>query len=82
MEVNADMYKVKDDGTPADPIKLTQPHMIDIARIDAGGSFGALALTDGKPRITTTKCLIRTHLIVLSRADWKKTEQDIKKRKT
>jgi len=56
--------------------------MIDIGRIVAGGSFGSLALVDGKPRITTTKCLIRTHLLVLSKADWKKCEHDIKKRKT
>ena len=56
--------------------------MIDIGRVIGGGSFGGLALIDGKPRITTTKCLVRTHLLVLSKHDWKKCEQDIKKRKT
>jgi len=56
--------------------------MIDIARVVNGGSFGALALTDGKPRITTAKCLIRTHLLVLSKYDWKKCNFDIQKRKT
>jgi len=48
----------------------------------AGGSFGALALIDGKPRMATIKCLLRTHLLVLSKADWKKCELDIRKRKT
>ena len=48
--------------------------MIDICRVIAGGSFGTLALTDGKPRITTAKCLLRTHLMVLTRSDWKKSE--------
>lgn len=76
------MHGVKSDGIPADPVKLMDPQMVDLARIIAGGSFGALALSDGKPRITTTKCLVRTHFLVLSRTDWKKTEQDIKKRKT
>jgi hypothetical protein len=56
--------------------------MIDIGRVIAEGSFGGLSLIDGKPRITTTKCLVRTHLLVLSRSDWKKCEFDIKKRKT
>jgi hypothetical protein len=48
--------------------------MIDIGRIIAGGSFGALALVDGKPRITTSKCLVRTHFLVLSKKDWTKCE--------
>ena len=77
-----DPFKVRNDGTPADPIELTDPNMIDISRVINGGSFGALALTDGKPRITTTKCLIRTHLLVLSRDDWCKCKQDIERRKT
>jgi hypothetical protein len=48
--------------------------MIDIGRVVAGGSFGALSLIDGKPRMGTMKCLIRTHMLVLSRNDWKKCE--------
>ena len=55
--------------------------MIDIGRVIAGGSFGGLSLIDGKPRITTTKCLVRTHLLVLSKHNWNKCEYDIKKRK-
>ena len=55
--------------------------MVDICRVTAGGSFGALALTDGKPRISTTKCITRVHLLVLNRHEWKKSENDIKKRK-
>lgn len=69
------------DGEHADPIALTTKGMVDIARILAGGSFGALALVDGKPRMTTTKCLTRCHLLVLNKNDWKKTETDIHKRK-
>jgi hypothetical protein len=78
----ADIHGLKDDGVHADPAEITDAKMIDIGRIIAGGSFGALALTDGKPRITTTKCLVRTHLLVLSKSAWKKCEDDIKKRKT
>jgi CRP-like cAMP-binding protein len=45
--------------------------MVDIGRVVAGGSFGALALTDGKPRISTTKCITRVHLLVLDKAHWR-----------
>ena len=53
------------DGDNADPVMLTEKGFIDIARIEPGGSFGALALIDGKPRMSTTKCLTRCHLLVL-----------------
>ena len=73
---------MKEDGDHADPEDLTDKQMVDIARVGAGGSFGALSLIDGKPRMATIKCLIRTHLLVLSKSDWKKCEHDIRKRKT
>ena len=54
------------EGEQADPIKLVDEGYIDIARIEAGGSFGALALLDGFSRRATTKCLTRCHLLVLT----------------
>jgi len=77
-----DVYHVESEGKPADPIHLTTKGMVDIGRVVAGGSFGALALTDGKPRLSTAKCISRCHLLVLDRHDWRKSEYDIKKRKT
>ena len=77
-----DIHHVKDDGVHADPEALMDPQSVDIGRVGAGGSFGALALIDGKPRMATFKCLLRTHFLVLSKQDWKKCEIDIKKRKT
>ena len=77
-----DPHRIKDEGTPADPNKLVDKNMVDICRVTNGGSFGGMALIDGKPRITTCKTIVRTHFLVLSRSDWKKCEHDIKKRKT
>ena len=76
-----DKYKIYSDGIPADPIKLTDPGFIDIARVEAGGSFGALSLVDGKMRMATAKTLTRCHCLVLNAKDWACTEKDIKKRK-
>ena len=47
VEPKQDIFNIYSDGEPADPISLTDPGFIDIARIEAGGSFGALALLDG-----------------------------------
>ena len=68
-------------GEPADPIALTNKGMVDIARVVPGGSFGALALVDGKPRLSTTKCITRVHLLVLNKADWRESELQSTKRK-
>ena len=65
-----DPYNVMSDGGEANPFLLSDKGMIDISRVVAGGSFGALALVDGKPRITTTKCLTRCHIMVLTKHDW------------
>ena len=69
------------DGVEADPIALTSKGMVDIGRVVAGGSFGALALTDGKPRLSTTKCITRCHLLVLNNHHWKTSNINFRKRK-
>ena len=61
----------------ADPVVITEKGFVDIARIEQGGSFGALALIDGKPRMSTTKCLTRCHLLVLNADEWKDCEAQI-----
>ena len=60
---------------------LIDPGFIDIARIECGGSVGALALVDGKPRICTVKCLTRCHFISLSVGDFKKGLEEIERKK-
>jgi CRP-like cAMP-binding protein len=70
------------EGEDADPIALTSKGMVDIGRVVSGGSFGALALTDGKPRLSATKCISRCHLLVLDKDDWLASERAMKKRKT
>lgn len=82
VKVEQDIYRVRSEGEEANPVALTAKGMVDIARVVAGGSFGALALIDGKPRLTTAKCLTRCHLLVLNRSDWRRSEHDIKRRKT
>ena len=76
-EEEEDVFHILSEGEAADPIELTSKNMVDIGRVVAGGSFGALALTDAKPRFSTTKCITRCHLLVLNRNDWRKSEQDI-----
>lgn len=75
-----DPYKLQD-VKPADPVKICDPGFIDIARLSGGGSFGALALLDGKPRMTTIKALNRCHLMILSRKDYNKTLDTIEFKK-
>lgn len=79
--VEEDIKKVYTAGEVVDPVTLTDRGFIDIGRIEPGGSFGALALIDGKPRMCTTKCLTRCHFLVLSKSDWLRAEKDIRKRK-
>lgn len=79
--VEEDLRKIYSEGEVADPVALTDRGFIDIGRIEPGGSFGALALIDGKPRMCTTKCLTRCHFLVLNKVDWLRAEKDIRKRK-
>ena len=79
-EEEADVNHVMSEGELADPFALTSKGMVDIARVVAGGSFGGNALTDGKPRLSTTKCISRCHLLVLNVADWKTSERAMIKR--
>ena len=60
---------------------MTPKNFIDIARVLAGGSFGDLALIDGKQRFSTTKCLQRCHFLVIDKSDWKKAYDLIQNRK-
>lgn len=57
IEDEEDVYHLKHDGEPVDPVQLTPKNFIDIARVVAGGSIGELALIDGKQRFSTIKCL-------------------------
>lgn len=77
----SDPYKLID-VKPMDPKKLVDHGFVDIARLSGGGSFGALALIDGKPRMTTIKSLKRCHLMILSKKAYNKTLEtiEIKKR--
>ena len=79
--MNLDKYNIYSEGEVANPIELTDKGFIDVARLEPGGSFGALALIDGKPRMCTTKTLTRCHFLILNKADWKKAEKNIQKRK-
>lgn len=67
----SDKFNVKSEGTPACPIEHTVKGMADVARLEAGSSFGELSLIDGKNRMATIKCLTRCHFLVLTRQDWK-----------
>ena len=44
--------------------------MIEVAQIGTGKHFGELALTTNKPRAATTRCLVNTHLLVISKDDY------------
>ena len=67
-----DKYNIYSEGDIANPIDLTDRGFIDVGRIEPGGSFGALALIDGKPRMCTTKALTRCHFLCLNKMEWKK----------
>ena len=87
-EIDANASKAEDDefnimseGEQVDPLSLVDPSFVDVARLEAGASFGELALIDGKPRMCTVKCLSRSHFIVLSKADYKKSLFEIEKKR-
>ena len=76
-----DEFNILSDGQPADPLELLEEGFVDIARLESGGSFGELAIIDGKPRMSTIKCLTRCHFIVLSKAAYNKTLYEIEKKR-
>ena len=65
--MHLDKYNIYSEGDVANPIDLTDKGFIDVGRIEPGGSFGALALIDGKNRMCTTKCLTRCHFLTLNK---------------
>lgn len=80
-KLEEDEFGLLSDGNEVNPINLIDPGFIEIARLEAGGSFGELALIDGKPRMATIKCLKRCHFLVLSKKEFLKSLEDIKQKK-
>jgi len=76
-----DLYKVASRGKNIHASLVIDPGFIDVARIEEGGSIGALALVDGKPRICTTKCLVRSHFISISKTQFLKALDEIERKK-
>ena len=78
--VHEDIYGLldTDDVPKCDLRDLYDEGMVDIARLEGAGSFGELALIDGKPRFATAKCTERTHFLVISVDDFKKAQEKIK----
>lgn len=68
-----------DPGEPINVRDLYEVGMLDIARLEGGGSFGELALLDGKPRAATIKCTQRTHFMTISIDDYDKALKQIKR---
>ena len=60
------------DGRKLEASSIVDAGFIDIARITSGGSFGELALIDGKPRLITVKALTRCHMLTISKKDFDK----------
>lgn len=71
-----DEYNLEE-GEPADPQAILDEGYIDIARVESGGSFGELALLDGKPRMASINCITRCHMVVLNKADYNKSLKSI-----
>lgn len=71
-----DEYNLEE-GETADPLEIIDEGDVDIARVESGGSFGELALLDGKPRMATINCLTRCHMVVLSKVDYNKSLKSI-----
>ena len=80
-KLDEDEFGLFSDGNEINPIELIDPGFIEIARLEAGGSFGELALIDGKPRMATIKCLKRCHFLVLSKKEYLKSLDEIKSKK-
>lgn len=80
-KLDEDEFGLLSDGNEVNPIELIDPGFIEIARLEAGGSFGELALIDGKPRMATIKCLKRCHFLVLSKKEYIKSLEEIKNKK-
>jgi CRP-like cAMP-binding protein len=77
-KLEEDEFGLLSDGNEINPINLIDPGFIEISRLEAGASFGELALIDGKPRMATIKCLKRCHFLVLSKKEFQKSLEDIK----
>ena len=73
-----DEFGLLDDGILVNASELVDPGFVEIARLNAGCSFGELALIDGKPRMATIKCLKRAHFMILSKKEYNKSLDDIK----
>lgn len=67
-----------DEGEPIEISDLYDEGMVDIGRLEGSGSFGELALVDGKPRFATIKCTQRTHFMTISIEDYEKAKEKIK----
>ena len=80
-KLEEDEFGLLSDGNEINPINLIDPGFIEISRLEAGASFGELALIDGKPRMATIKCLKRCHFLVLSKKEFQKSLEDIKQKK-
>lgn len=80
-DIHDDPFKLKTDGTPVKPMDIIDPGFIDIARLEAGGSFGELALLDGKPRMATIKCLQRCHFFIISKNLYEKSLDEIERKR-
>jgi hypothetical protein len=73
-----DIHDILDPGEPVEPDDLYEPKYVDIARLEGAGSFGELALIDGKPRMATIKCTERTHFLTIHHEDYEKAKERIK----
>lgn len=76
-----DEFKVFTCGKKVEPSLIIDPGFVDIARVEGGGSLGALALIDGKPRMATMKALTRCHFISISMPQYQKALDMIARKK-
>ena len=79
-KVNDPFWLLKN-GKKIEPSETVDKGFIDVARVEEGGTIGELALVDGKPRMCTTKCLTRVHLIKIIRSDYNKAIIEIERKR-
>ena len=75
-----DEFGIKSHGDMlASPVLALEPGFVDFARLQAGSCFGREAMESARPAIGKITALKRTHMFILTAADYQNAVKEIHK---